>query len=39
MVALDDFTADYLLSISSATNKTPSQIISELVMEKAVVSM
>ncbi|MDR2730552.1 MAG: hypothetical protein LBB81_06610 [Treponema sp.] len=38
MVALDDFTADYLLSVSTATSKTPSQIISELVMEKAVVS-
>jgi hypothetical protein len=38
MVELDDFTADYLLSVSAATNKTPSQIISELVMEKATVS-
>ena len=35
MVALDDFSAEYLLSVSSATHKTPSQIIGELVREKA----
>ena len=38
MVALDEFSADYLLSVSTATHKTPSQIISELVQEKVSVS-
>ena len=35
MVALDDFTADYLMSVSIGTNKTPSEIIGEWVREKA----
>jgi hypothetical protein len=34
VVALDDFSADYLLSLSAASNKSPSQIISEMVREK-----
>ena len=38
MVALDDFSADYLMSVSAGTNKTPSEIINELVREKASVS-
>ena len=38
MVALDDFTADYLLSVSSASRKTPTQIIGQLVREKVAVS-
>ena len=37
MVALDDFSADYLLSVSSATHKTPADIISDLVREKLAV--
>ena len=39
MVTLDDLSADYLLSISTATQKTPSQIIGELVREKIAMSM
>jgi len=34
MVALDDFSADYLLSVSTATHKTPAEIISEMVQER-----
>ena len=34
MVALDDFAAEYLLSRSIATHKTPTEIISGLVREK-----
>jgi hypothetical protein len=34
MVALDDFSADYLLSLSSASNKSPTQLIAEMVREK-----
>ena len=34
MVALDDFTADYLMSVSIVTHKTPSEIISEMVRER-----
>ena len=34
MVAIDDLSADYLLSISTASQKTPSQIIGEMVREK-----
>jgi len=37
MVAIDEFSADYLSSIATATQKTPSQIVNELVREKAVV--
>ena len=39
MVTLDDISADYLFSISTATNKTPSEIISELVREKMALSL
>jgi len=39
MVALDEFSAEYLLSVSAATHKTPSEIINELVREKIAVSM
>ena len=38
MVALDDFSASYLMSVSISTHKTPSEIISELVREKAAVA-
>ena len=38
MVTLDDFSAEYLKSVSAVTNKTPSEIIGELVREKAAVS-
>jgi hypothetical protein len=34
MVALDDFSAEYLLSLSAASNKTPTQIIGEMVRER-----
>jgi len=36
MVALDDFAAEYVLSRSIATHKTPTQIISDLVREKLI---
>jgi hypothetical protein len=36
--ALDDFSADYLMSVSAATHKTPSEIISEMLRERAAVS-
>jgi len=39
MVALDDFSANYIISISTASQKTPTQIINELVREKIAVSM
>ena len=39
MVALDDFSAEYLMSVSMATHKTPSEIISEMVHERAAVSV
>ena len=38
MVALDDFSASYLMSVSSSTHKTPSEIIGELVREKAAIA-
>jgi len=38
MVALDDFSADYLMSVSVGSNKTPSEIISEMVRERIAVS-
>ncbi|MDR2303509.1 MAG: hypothetical protein LBE10_02855 [Treponema sp.] len=34
MAAIDDFSAEYLLSVSAVTHKTPSQIIGEMVREK-----
>ena len=34
MVVLDDMSADYLLSTSIATKKTPSEIISQMIREK-----
>ena len=36
MVALDDFAAEYILSRSIATHKTPTEIISDLVKEKLI---
>ena len=36
MVALDDFAAEYLMSQSIAKNKTPTEIISDLVREKII---
>ena len=39
MVALDDLSANYIMSISTASQKTPSQIIGELVREKIAISM
>jgi hypothetical protein len=38
MVALDDFSADYLMSVSSVTHKTPTEIIGEMVRERATAS-
>ena len=35
MVALDDFSSNYLMSVSISTHKTPSEIINEMVREKA----
>ena len=34
MVALDDFTVEYIFSQSIATHKTPTEIIRDLVKEK-----
>jgi len=34
IVILDDLSADYLLDISAATKKTPTEIISEMIREK-----
>jgi len=34
MIAVDDFAAEYLMSRSIATQKTPTEIISDLVREK-----
>jgi len=34
MVVLDDFSADYLMSVSVGTKKTPSEIIGEMIREK-----
>ena len=39
MVALDDFSASYLMSVSGSTHKTPSEIINEMVREKAAASI
>jgi hypothetical protein len=39
MVALDDFSAEYLMSVSTVTHKTPSEIIGEMVRERAAVSV
>jgi hypothetical protein len=38
MVALDDFSAEYLMSVSTVTHKTPTEIIGEMVRERAAVS-
>ena len=38
VVALDDFSANYLMSVSVRTHKTPTEIISEMVRERAAVS-
>ena len=37
MVALDELSANYIISVSTASQKTPSQIIGELVREKIAV--
>jgi len=34
MVALDDYSANYLISVSIGTRKTPTEIISEMVRER-----
>jgi len=39
MVAIDDITADYIMSVSSGSHKTPTEIISEMVREKITVSV
>jgi hypothetical protein len=38
MVAIDDLTAEYLFSISSASHRTPSEIINEMVRERMTAS-
>jgi hypothetical protein len=38
VVELDDLSAEYLLSLSAASNKSPTQLIGELVREKIAVS-
>ena len=35
MITIDDFTADYIMSVSTGSHKTPTEIISEIVREKA----
>jgi hypothetical protein len=35
VVELDDFSADYLLSLSAASDKSPTQLIGEMVRERA----
>jgi len=39
MVALDDFSANYIMSVSMGTHKTPTEIISEMVREKITVEI
>ena len=39
MVAIDDLSADYLLSVSTATHKTPADVISDLIREKITVGV
>ena len=39
MVALDDFTIEYIFSQSIATHKTPTEIIRDLVKEKLTYSV
>ena len=38
MVAIDDFTADYIMSVSVGSHKTPTEIISDIVREKVTAS-
>jgi len=38
VVILDDISADYLLAVSVTTNKTPAEIISEMIREKIALS-
>ena len=38
IVVLDDFSATYLRAISESSKKTPSEIINELIREKAAIS-
>ena len=35
MVVVDDFSANYLAAVSTATHKTPTEIIGEMIREKA----
>ena len=39
MVALDDFSANYLISVSIGTHKTPTEIIGEMVRERIYASV
>ena len=39
MVALDSLSEDYLMTKAIASNKTPTEIISELVREKLTISL
>jgi hypothetical protein len=39
MVRVDSRTAEYLLSLSQTTHKTPEEIVSELVRERIVTAM
>jgi hypothetical protein len=39
MVALDDFSAEYLLSLSAARNISPTQLIGEMVRERVTPAM
>jgi hypothetical protein len=39
MVALDDLSADYFLTRSIATQKSPTEIISEIVRERLAASL
>jgi hypothetical protein len=38
MIAVDGFSADYLFSKAIANNKTPAEIISEMIREKLVMA-
>jgi len=38
MVTLDEFSANYLMSVSIGTHKTPTEIIGEMLRERATVS-
>jgi tRNA (guanine-N7-)-methyltransferase len=38
MLAIDDFTAEYLLSLSIANNKSPTQLVAEMVLQRVALS-